>query len=184
MKYCKKQNKHLTYMFTISLQVALIFIFLVIFYFSYILFVEKITFDKQINYVVDDLTKNFVNSAPKITDKQAILNNLDQEINKLAKNIDDKNIDLTNEKYRNQSMDFAIAGIVGVIVFMLVLSLFNYCLPVTFTLYESIFSIGFIAMTEFAFLNIVTKNYIAMDPNKVRYNIMSSIYNFTLKQKK
>ena len=53
--------------------------------------------------------------------------------------------------------------------------MFNYCLPVTYTLYESIFTIGFVALTEYAFLQLVTKKYIATDPNEIKYNIAKAV---------
>ena len=53
---CKKTSKISLYIFGIFSQVTIVFLFLVIFYFNYVKFVEKNTFLHQIDKVLDELT--------------------------------------------------------------------------------------------------------------------------------
>ena len=183
MRYCHVQNKKIAYSFTVSLQVLLIFIFLIIFYFSYILHVEKEAFENQINFVIEDLTKDFKYYIPNLKHKEKILSKLNEEISKLDKKTPSNiTIDKKNKWYKTISIDIAISFLVGLVVYFLILTMFNYCLPVTYTLYESIFTIAFVALTEYAFLQLVTKKYIATDPNEIKYNIAKIIHDFAQKQ--
>ena len=180
MRFCHRQNKKIAYSFTVSLQVLLIFLFLVAFYFGYILYIEKESFENQINFVIEDLTKDLKYYIPNIKNKGQILSKLDEEISKLQKKTKSNiAIDKKNQWYKTISINIAISLGVGLIVFFLILTMFDYCLPVTYTLYESIFTIGFVALTEYAFLQLVTKNYIATDPNEIKYNIAKAVYNFS-----
>ena len=180
MRYCHRQNKKIAYGFTVSLQVLLIFLFLVAFYFGYILYIEKESFENQIDFVIEDLTKDLKYYIPNIKNKEQILSKLDEKISELqGKTKTNLSIDKKNEWYKTMAINIAISLSVGLIVFFLILTMFNYCLPVAYTLYESVFTIGFVALTEYAFLQLVTKNYIATDPNEIKYNIAKTVYDFS-----
>ena len=136
MRFCHRQNKKIAYSFTVSLQVLLIFLFLVAFYFSYILYVEKEAFENQINFVIEDLTKDLKYYIPNIDNKGQILSKLDEEISKLQQKTESNTeIDKKNQWYKTLSINIAISLVVGLIVFFLILTMFDYCLPVTYTLY-------------------------------------------------
>jgi len=142
--------------------------------------IEKKAFENQISFVIDDLTKDLKYYIPNIKNKSEILSKFKDEISKLEqKTPSNMAIDIKNKWYKTLSIDIALSFSVGIVVYFLILTMCNFCLPVTYTLYESIFTIGFVALTEYAFLQLVTKNYIATDPNEIKYNIAKAVYDFS-----
>ena len=177
MKFCIKQNKYLVYIITVLLQVVLFFIFIVIFYFTYVKNVIKESFIDQINYVTDDLTKQitpFVIFIPQKI-KTDLIDKIDILIKDIEKDKNNKNIDSENQNLENISMDVSIALIAGLLIFLIIISLANYCIYSSSLLTETILSLAFIALTEFSFLQLIAKNYKAADPNHVRYSIFSTL---------
>lgn len=71
---------------------------------------------------------------------------------------------------------YSTLGMVVGIVAVVLIPFFIY-LPWEQLVFPNILLAGFIALTEFAFLNLVTKNYIVADPNYVRSLIVNQILN-------
>jgi hypothetical protein len=175
--YCGTKNKYLIYIFTILFQVILLFTFLVIFYFNYVNQVEKNAFISQIHLAVDDLTGNLTDIIKYLpTDaKQAIIVRINTEIQNIKKNSNHAQIDKNNNHLENLSFELILSIMAGFCVFITILTMGNYCLPLLSTAKEGLLSLAFVALTEFIFLQIVAKNYISADPNLIRYNISKAL---------
>ena len=175
--YCGTKNKYFIYIFTILFQVILLFTFLVIFYFNYVNQVEKNAFISQIHLAVDDLTGNLKDIIKYLsTDaKQAIIVDINTEIQNIKKNANHAQIDKNNNHLENLSFELILSILAGFCVFIVVVTMGNYCLPLLSTAKEGLLSLAFVALTEFIFLQIVAKNYISADPNLIRYNISKAL---------
>jgi len=176
---CIRYNAYVTYAFTVFTQVTLVFAFLIIFYFNYVNFVEKDAFIDQIGNVMDDLSVNIRKYLPK---SPTVVKSIDKMITNLKTKTNHKDIDTKNENLTIFSMHLVFALTAGFIVFVIIVTLFGHCLPLKSVFKESMLALIFIALTEFIFLQIVVKQYIAADPNRVKYSIWSTIYNYASKK--
>ena len=176
--------------FKIFIQVVLIFIFLTIFFFTYVNKIEKDSFKLQMDILVDDMFKNLdgTNIVPE-ANKQDVLNILNKTLDKQktkvieeSKDSDDK-INNSNKQITNNA--FILVGVVcGVLsVTILITYLIGYCIPVHIHLRDAILSVFFVAMIELIFLSLVTKNYISIYPNSIKYKIGDSIQQYIINKK-
>ena len=58
---CNKSSNVITFVFTVLLQVVLVFIFLVSFFFLYVQKIEEIEFSEQMGLAIDKLTEDIRN---------------------------------------------------------------------------------------------------------------------------
>ena len=176
--------------FKIFIQVVLIFIFLTIFFFTYVNKIEKDSFKLQMDILVDDMFKDLdgTNIVPE-ANKQDVLNILNKTLDKQktkvkeeSKDSDDK-INNSNKQITNNA--FILVGVVcGVLsVTILITYLIGYCIPVHIHLRDAILSVFFVAMIELIFLSLVTKNYISIYPNSIKYKIGDSIQQYIINKK-
>jgi len=158
--------------------------FLVIFYFNYIKFVEKNTFLHQIDTVLDDLTKNIYPYFPKGKAGLQIQKELQQLINKLKKenSQSDTLINNKNQHLSDISMNMIYICISIFLIYTFVLTINKVCLPLKSVLIESILALCFIALTEYLFLRIVVVNYKSIDSNYIKRIVAEAIRTFAEKQ--
>ena len=182
---CKKTNKIFPYIFGIFSQITIIFIFLVVFYFNYIKFVEKNTFLHQIDEVLDNLTKNIRPHFPTNVNS-FIISELQQEIKQIKKNNiqSNKSINQKNQTLSNLSMNMVFICISVFLVYSFTITLYKICLPLKSVLFESILAFSFIALTEYLFLKIVVVNYKSIDSNYIRYAVAQAIKKYAQTQLK
>lgn len=192
MNSCKINNKYITVSYTVLFQVSFIAIFLSIFFFFYVTKVEKDEFQKQIDIIVNNiLTDDEVNKLipDNLTqDKKENLSIIISGVIESAKQksfIDEKQSinDVINSNNNIQSATYKKIYIV--LIVLVVLSfigiLFGYCLPIAKEIYSALWVVFFVGITELVFLEIIAKNYISADPNKVRKALSESINNWLKK---
>jgi hypothetical protein len=172
--------------FTIIFQVVFIFAFLTIFFFAYVVAVEKNEFEIQINLVIDNIfNRNAIkNIIPKGIDGlssenediifSGFLDVLDDKINiSSKKSVADVN--KTNSSTRKKA--FIILGVVFVLLIILIIILLmsGFCISIKYETKEALWIILFIGLTELAFLSFIAKSYISADPNSVKRSVATSI---------
>jgi len=193
MSSCKNPNIFVKEGFSMMFQIVFTFAFLTIFFFAYVVTVEKGEFEDQINYVVDQLL---------VSDKYTIFKDLkgvskDHIAGVIAGAIDEiefrykkgskKGVDEVNESNnKTRGKAFKILSIVVVVMIVMVILLLSlgYCLNIQHNVSESLWVILFVGITELAFLQIVAKNYISADPNNVKRVIGSAIEKWINENKK
>lgn len=191
MNSCKI-NKYITGSYTVLFQVSFIAIFLSIFFFFYVTKVEKDEFQKQIDIIVNNiLTDDEVNNLipDNLTqDKKENLSILISGVIESAKQksfIDEKQSinDVINSNNNIQSATYKKIYIVLIVLVVLSFMgiLFGYCLPIAKEIYSALWVVFFVGITELVFLEIIAKNYISADPNKVRKALAESINNWLKK---
>jgi hypothetical protein len=181
--------------FSLAFQIVFVFAFLTIFFFVYVVKVEKDEFEEQMNYVVDNiLTENIekellgpINQSNTQSEMVAMVSGLIDMVefqesmgsNAEIKNINDNNSSIMTTAFKNLSI------VVGVLILMsLGMLVIGYCLPVHHQTMEALWIVLFVALTEFTFLQVVAKNYKSADPNKVKRVLGSAITKWIKEHKK
>ena len=190
---CKNPNIFVKEGFSMMFQIVFTFAFLTIFFFAYVVTVEKGEFEDQINYVVDQLLvsdKYTILKDSKGVSKDhvagAIAGAID-EIEFSSKKGSKKGVDeviQSNNATRGKAFKVLTIVIVGMILMVILLLGLGYCLNIQHNVSESLWVILFVGLTELAFLQIVAKNYISADPNNVKRAIGSAIEKWLKKNKK
>lgn len=188
MFQCKIQSSWIEHMASIFMQVFMIFLFLTLFFFYYVVDVEKQVFDRQINLVVDNLMADWtgliqlvmpVDPQQAQKTKQELINNLDEMIADMQKNqAQFQSIRDQNEQVKTLARNTLISF--GILVGAVIISLFvlHYCLHPIKHFWENVMIIGVIAMVEYMFLEHVVRNYTSVDPLQVKLRIIRSVQEF------
>lgn len=186
-------NNHLIYNgFSVFIQVIFVFSFLVLFYFLYVIGVEKKDFQEQIDLLVDSLMldiKNQVNNIISVKPEEiskddlkllvyGIIDTLEEKITMDTKDMI-QNVNNNNSAIKNNMFKILI----GIMVFCVILLIIFQCYPVYTILKESIITVFFIALVELVFLTFISGKYISADPNKIK-NLLGTSIQAWIKQNK
>ena len=190
MNLCKNNNM-LFNIVSVIVQVIFVFSFLIIFYFLYVVNIEKDEFQKQIDILVNNLLKDYDGNLFNYNKNYGIT---DQDIKLISLGVLDiaqEKINLNSQKEieqiieNNHKLKNKCYSIIGILIIILIILLFLLkCLPIYDILKESITVVFFIAITELIFLNFISGKYIAADPNRLKKSIGNSIKNWLIKNKK
>lgn len=188
MMRCKPDNPIVNKIFYVLLQVLFIFVFLTIFFFTYVHYTEKAAFKTQMNIVVDDLSLD-INVKPLVPKGQEdiatilISGALDLAKKKAMKSTseDDERIKEQNNKIMKKA--FLWVGISSgvLLVFALSLYLSGHCLQFHMHIKEALIVVFFVAMTELTFLLVVTREYWSVDPSVVRQTLGDAMQDYIKK---
>ena len=174
---------------TISLvliQALVAFSFLIFFYFFYVVNIEKEEFEKQIEYLVNDLLNDATGFLPSLdTDTKIVMHaGVDALKQKVQESLKEQIQQITDDNRKLKFKYLTIAGIlIGVVIAFLTLLFFFFPgVDAVGMGRETLIVLIFIGVVEFSFLNIVSSNYIAVDPNQVRGMIGQSIKEWRTQQ--
>ena len=182
---CKQDNPFVKKTFFILLQVLLTFIFLTIFFFTYVNYIEKETFKTQTNLIVDDISED-INIKPLIPpgkeeEASIIISGtlaFAEEYASKNNDEDNKRVSDQNNKIKNKAMVWVIIGCAVLLLFTVILVIAGYCIPFHIHLKDAIIVVFFVALTEFVFLVAITRNYLSVNPATVRQEIGDSIQKY------
>lgn len=167
----------------IILEVSLVTTFLAIFYFTYVKDVENKLVEKQISYLVNDLTdmSKYVLSKEQ---RQKIKDKLDTiELPDLSE--EDKSvIDNNNQIEKKSTMYVTIILTFGFLTFIsyYIYASKNGQQEIVFNDFIKAFVILLaVGITEYLFLNLIVKNYRSVKINYIKYKILENINNFSNK---
>jgi len=172
-------------MYSIAItQSCIVFIFLTIFFYTYVSSIEKEEYQHQLERLVDDFFKS-VDSISLQKDKENIVKMIiygaiDTEEDQLDENTKETAnlIDQMNSKVIDQSYSIVIIYIIMSLIFLFILYKFGDCFSLTDNLKEGLFILFFIFVVEFSFLNLIAKNYIASNLNTVKTMVAQVIINY------
>lgn len=184
------------YIILIVTQIAMIFMFLVIFYFTYVKYVEHNSTIDQIVLTEEMIETDLVNSSGnfiKWYDKNISENHKKKIQESLIKSLDDfqkqyiKNnkstddsIKKNNSNLEKQSFNYVIFIISLVLFIVLSIMIIGHRVHIFNIIKENTIVLIFIAIIEFVFLMVVIKDYIAINPNIARKTISDVIKNQSL----
>lgn len=173
------------FIYAIIFQVVLIFMFLTIFFFAYVVRVEKEDYSRQIQIIVDDIyvkedIGDLLNSGiDKITENQSITKKqiqqmidtgIQQSKTSSSASMKDKitETETKNKKVRITGIMGVVIGLVLLIAVTLIGVVTNFCIPVYSQLKETLIIVFFVGLTEFTFLTLIASKYISADSYKVQ----------------
>ena len=155
----------------VVINVGLIAAFISIFFFVYVIHVEKEIVNKQIEII----TTECINSIRPFLNKKLIndiLVNLKKpNVSKEDERIKIYNSELTNNAITNISILFIITMIIGFVL----CKYYNYNYYYIFG--NNLLLLVLIGLTEYTFLHIIPTKYITADPNFVKYKMLVNIKN-------
>ena len=185
MTQCKN-NPYVKNTFDIIFQVTLIAIFLTVFFFTYVSNVEKEEFQKQLDLIVDDLLSDQdirsiipQNLSQTQKDNLAIVISGSLEAAKTKSTINEQNaindVINNNSKVKSATYKKIFYVLIIIIILCIIVLLLGYCLPLIYQIKEATIVVFFVALTELMFLEIIAKNYISANPNKIKAEVAQAI---------
>jgi hypothetical protein len=193
---CEKTKPLISEGYGLIVQITLMFVFLTVFFFAYVTEVERSSFERQMNIVVDNLMSDIDTQIPdfvqhnKIDTSQfsVIVNGtIDVEENKLKKSttsatnkVNSQNKKVLTTAFIALGVTCGIVTIIGVVIYFG----FKICLPITRQLTNALIAVAFVALTELIFLTIIASKYNSASPNAVRRQIAKSTQQWVAAHKK
>lgn len=154
----------------VLLQVMMIAVFIGIFYFTYAKNVEKDVVINTVHYLSSELFKGITSYMPSME-----LNLQPPDLSNVDNQVAQSNSLLIQKAVWTLSMLF---------LFTLLITYFmSRYLKISYydRLKHNLVILCFVALTEFSFLNIVGRNFITVDPNKIRLNVVTTLKNWSMK---
>jgi len=182
---CKPDNPTVNKIFHVLLQILFIFIFLTIFSFTFVYSTEKAASKTQMNIVVDDLSLD-MNVRPLVPKgREDIATILISGALDLAKKNAIKSTDEIIKEQNNKIIKkaFLWVGISSGVLLVIGLSLYlsGHCLPFHMHMKEALIVVFFVALTELAFLLIITREYWLVDPSEIRQTLGDAMQDYIKK---
>lgn len=170
-----------------SIQVVMIFTFLTVFFFLYVVKVEREEFTKQIELIVDGIMttqkgdpSSYISGPipiPKEELEAVILGVLDETKRNQAVSDSpaDGVIDGKNNNIEKKA-SIALMYVWGVLLLVILMFyIFGICTSMRHILIETIIVVVFVGIVEFVFLRVIAAKYISASPNQVRRELAQSI---------
>ena len=162
-----------------SMMVALYSVFVGIFFFTYGATVERKALENQIENIVESLTGDIL---PFLSTnlKSTIKDKLEVAKTKILSNPGpDKAIEKSNKKVKTTAVEI-LAGIsiVGIGISAAAAAMYSKDsaqLVMANLIKKNLLLLSFVAVIEFLFFTLVTQNYLSIDPNKVKLEIVNAL---------
>lgn len=186
MKSCRINNAWVNDGMAMATQIVLIFAFLTVFFFIYVIKVEKDEFKKQLDLIVDNMAEDTIKDLPNLIkqskfskeDANIIINGIlavvEEKIaidsKESVQEVLTKNNAVKSKAFKSLS---TLASIL--IIASLILLVVGFCVSIKQNIKEAIIVVFFIGLTEFTFLTVIASKYISADPNAVRRELGKAI---------
>jgi hypothetical protein len=175
---------NVNFILNVVIQVSAVFIFLSVFYFTYVKNKEADTVKNQVNFLIDSFDLNLLPLPDNL--KQWIL----EKINNIKTNTpDNQSINENIDKQNNAIKKEVILIIFKIITFITILISSSYMLSKTKMAFfnkldlpkimkETSVIVFFVALTEFMFLTYIASNYISVDPHLIKGEFFTNLSKF------
>jgi hypothetical protein len=180
---------------SLAIQVTFVYTFLTIFFFVYVQKVEEEEFVSQMNLIVDTLFNDVKNDMPNLINSSYPVKQEDIVVlvdgiiglfeSKIAIDAQGtvKQVYEQNQNVKKTAFKSLIKFISIVVVFATIVLLLGYCVPLKYQLKKALVVVIFVGLTELMFLQVVAKNYITADPNKVKRDLSTAVQRWIKKNK-
>jgi hypothetical protein len=180
---------------SLAIQVTFVYTFLTIFFFVYVQKVEKEEFVSQMNLIVDTLFNDIKNDMPNLINTSYPVKQEDIVVlvdgiiglfeSKIAVDAQGtvKQVYEQNQNVKKSAFKSLIKFISIVVIFATIVILIGYCVPIKYQLKKALVVVIFVGLTELMFLQVVAKNYITADPNKVKRDLSTAVQRWIKKNK-
>lgn len=151
--------------------VILVATFLTIFYFTYVSHVEESIAKEQIELLVDDFTSDL--QLLPAQDRELLKQNL-KNVKRQNMSSQDQEMEEHNKKVVSDALTaLVILNVIGIgIAYYLS---YKYEFSFWEILKHNLIVLIFIALTEFIFLNVFVRNYISVEVNKVKLQVLDRL---------
>jgi len=173
--YYFSRNKLSSNLFLISLYTVLI----VVLFFTYGSYIEKVSIKNQINYIIDEQTSTLQSIIKSTT------SGINFSDNDLIKSIPPQNKNLDDETKKNNTKALYEAIIFASVVFIIGVSL-SYLLwkkngKNTFSImvYHNLIILVFVFIVELVYFACLSKNYRSMKTNEIYYNFYDELVKYS-----
>ena len=177
-------------MFITSLiQSCIVFVFLTIFFFTYVSSIEREEFEVQLDLITDDIFIKYRDKIehmfPDDPNKKDVLKTLiygiidhsEDLLEKKSKGETDE-IDSRNSKIVKNSIYFVLGYIVICMCVMGIIWLSGNPLCIGENMKEGLFILFFVFLVEFAFLNLIASHYLSGNANRVLGTLTSTVITY------
>lgn len=183
---CLFVNNSVNHGFKIFMQVLFVVTFLSLFFFLYVVKIEKDIFQDQINFVVDNLYGEFQSTVdiavPRQLQRQVKSEMLEylNTVKTSSETYDD--IRKQNDDVIDRTKRLVFIFVTIFVACMIAIYLLKFCVDLKLHIVENVIALGAVALTEFLFLNLVTKRYIAANPNHVKLYFAQRIHDYAVQK--
>ena len=162
---------------SVLLQITCIFIFLTVFFFTYVSNEEKKVVENQIDFLIDNVVGANLNILPN-----EVKENILSKINNLSSNSDNDSIKKSNDSIRSKATKILIILSIVVIVIFILSIYFNKTnvsffknLSLSTIFKETGIIVLFVGLTEYIFLTYFGSKWISIDPNVLKAHLFNNL---------
>lgn len=170
----------------IFMQLCFVVTFLSLFFFLYVVNVEKDIFVSQIDFIVDNLYDDFQTNLNKVVPPEAnpwIHALLLQFVDSYQPNNQNyQSIEQRNQQVLDKTKTIVITFCVIMVSIVAAIFLLRFCTNVKQHIIENLIVLCCMGLTEFLFLTLVTRQYLVVNPNRVKYYILDAIQQYAQSQ--
>lgn len=171
----------------VFMQIFFVVSFLCLFFFLYVVKVEKEQFETQVNYIVDNILDDFLKHINTIIPNARYRALLGEELRTIVSSwtVQTKayaQIEENNEALLEKTKYIVINYAIILVAVLVSLFLLGFCNELGTSLFENLIIVFFIGLTEFLFLHFVASQYLAADPNKVKYIVLNTVEKFAIQK--
>ena len=160
----------------ILIHVGVMALFLTIFFFTIAQYFEKKIIEDQIDFVIDDFVGNSLKPVPETT-KNEIKHEINSAFDKQDLSKADESVIKENKKVSKKAWIF-VGTLLGIILIIVLIFGFKYRWEryyLKFLFNSALISLIFVAITETIFMFLIARNYLSVDPNKIKMKIIDTI---------
>ena len=162
----------------IFIHVAVMSLFLTVFFFTIASAQEKAIVENQINFIMDEFVGNTLGPLSE-SEKEPIKKNLDNKLNNAKYSLKSADKDVENQNNKTVKKAFTFVGIVVAIVAVIIIIMgfyfkWNHAYR-KFLVSSAIAGLIFVGITETLFLFLIAKGYYSVDPNRIKKHIIDKL---------
>ena len=170
-------------------QSCIVFVFLTLFFYSYVSNIEREEFEIQLDKIVDDIFDQyhykFENMFPEDVNKKMLLKTMIYGIINQSKIMIDEKTKDKNKEIDDNNRQFVLKSVYTVLIYiflcffiLLVMYLNGYQVDIKGNIKESLFVLVFIFIIEIVFLNLIAKHYMSGNANYVTKTFTQKIIEY------
>lgn len=179
---CRFVSPWLDEIIKIFMQIFFVVTFLSLFFFLYVTKVEQEIFQDQINLIVDSIYGDIISTIGIVVppEGQKIIKQGFYDYINTIKIEPQQYDDITNQNKSVLDQTKQLVLVLGLTLFFIVIALIalRFCTDLSHHFLENIIVLTAIALTEFLFLNLVSRDYISSNPKKIELYFFQAVQQY------
>lgn len=162
----------------IFIHVAVMSLFLTVFFFTVASGQEKAIVENQVNFIMDEFVGNTLGPLSD-SDKEPIKTKLNKKMDTAKEDLKSADKDVEHQNNKTVKKAFTFVGIVvAIVAVMTIIMGFYFKWDHTyrkFLVSSAIAGLVFVGITETLFLLLIAKGYYSVDPNRIKKHIVDTL---------